>query len=413
MAFKKLLFINLFGTLFFLTWTNCCLSQELERRISLSDSTKSSYKSSIRIGTPTNKEIEMELNDYTASFYRYDVRYTNHWFNLKEKINAKSGIQLSINYSSIFMGASSKISDENRMTAASGIFDATVKWTFINRKSATNQGSIIFWTDSRHLYYGSVTPQLLNFETGSALIPAGKFNKWSYRALVVYYQQGLFNNRAGFAIGKIDLPDWLNYHGLMHPLLHFADFALIAGLNDVSGEDISNKRFLDWGAKNISSGKFLKMVEFQFTPGRSEWASKRISVTAWHSDELLESDESFFTSPSSKGITFQASWVINDRYTPVFTLGISDGEGTNTLATTSVSLMNGWFFTSHDLIGIGLNYTKSAITDTGQFLAEAIYRFTLSKTTSFTPVLKFVIDPVLHPDKEFLLYYGIRSRISI
>jgi hypothetical protein len=396
----------------------------------------------MKVGTPTNKDVEMELDDFAAPFYRWDITVTQSWFDLKKKLQDRTGLSVSINYTTLYMGARDRISSENQQNAAGGIFDATIKWDFINRKKNKNVGSIILWTDWRHIYYGNVPPQFLNFETGSATLSATKFNKWNYRVLEFYYQQGLFDNRLGFAVGKIDMPDWFNFHGLLHPMLHFTDlafsvsptvswsnpgmgvvvggwldnkrrFALLAGLNDVAGDDLSSSVFWDMGWHQWSNGKFLKMVEFQYTPERARWYFNRFSATYWHSDELMETHNSFFTTLSSHGFSLQGTWVIQDKYIPTFTFGLSDGKGANALSKLNISLMNGWYFKSHDLLGIGLNYTESSINGNSQFLTEGFYRFTLSKTTAITPVVKMVINPSLNQNVGILLYYGIRGRISM
>ena len=233
------------------------------------DSMLSGYKPQLKVGSPTNKELEMALQDHKAPFYRLDTKVTQPWFDWKRKVKDSIGIKLSINYTAMFIGATSTIAEGNQQTAASGIFDATLNWNIINRKKGKNQGNIIFWIDQRHLYFGEVAPQNLNFETGSATFPAVKFGKWDIRMLELYYQQKLFD-RIAIVVGKIDMPDWFNYHGLLHPMMHFTDFGLniiptvswsnpglgvvvggwldkkkrfgvLAGLNDVAGDDISQK----------------------------------------------------------------------------------------------------------------------------------------------------------------------------
>jgi len=424
---------------------NCCviLSFSQERKVLKSiDSTKSGYQKTIESGAPTNKDVEMELNDYAVPNYRWKIKYSNGWFDWKKRVNENIGLQISVNYSSIFMGSSDKLDQGLTKTAASGIFDATLKWTFINRKKGKDRGSLVVWSDWRHLYYGSVAPQFLFLETGSGTMNATKFNKWRFHVLEFYYQQSFFNDRMDVVIGKIDMPDWFSYNGLAHPMLHFTDLAfsvgptvswsnpgfgiaaggwlnnkrtigLVAGLNDVAGVDLNNPDFFDLGTDQWGNGNFLKMVELNYSPSSSRYYYNRIAVTAWHSDELLDNDDSFFVSPSSKGISFQGTWVINDKIIPVIAVAFSDGDGANSLATTNISLSNAWYFPNNDLFGIGINYSTSSISGRSQVLSEVFYRWTLSQTTAFTPVIKGIINPALNSDINFLFYYGIRGRISI
>jgi hypothetical protein len=342
----------------------------------------------------------------------------------------------------MFLGTSHTVSEESQKTAASGIFDITIIANVVNRKKGKNKGSIVFWTDSRHLYYGDVAPQFMFQEAGTATMPAVLFNKWQFHTLEFYYSQELFNDRMGFVIGKIDLGDWFQYNAMAHPLLHFTDlafsvnptvswsnpgfgigvggwlnkkktFMLTAGMNDIAGVNTADPGFFNLGISQWKKGKFLKMVEFAYTPGRSNYYYNRFSFTYWHADELTEADNSYFTSPASSGFSLQGSWVIQDKYVPIVTFGLSDGKGANSLSKLNISVMNGFHFLSNDLVGIGLNYTESTISGEGQFMSELFYRFTWSKTTAITPVVKAVFNPALNPTTNFLIYYGIRARITM
>jgi porin len=401
----------------------------------------SGYKSEKLSLNPNNKDMEMEIQDRKAPYYRLDVKVSQPWFDWKKRLNDNTGIKLSFNYTSQFLGATSVIQDGMQQTAFSGIFDATINWNFINRKKDKNKGSLIFWVDSRHLYYGETPPHFLNFNAGSALLPALKFNKWTFRTLEFYYQQQLFNGRAGLVVGKIDMPDWFTYHGLLHPMMHFSDlgfsvnptvnwsnpgfgivaggwldkkkrFGIQAGLNDVAGDNLNSPNFLDMGTTGWENGKFLKMVEFMYAPTSNPYFS-RIGLTYWHSDELLADEGSWFQTPSSQGFTVQGTWFIKEKYIPIVTFGLSDGMGANALTKLNLSLMHGWYFQNHDMFAIGLNYTESTISGRGQYLSEIFYRLTVSKALVITPSVKMVLNPALDSERTFLGYYGVRTRISL
>ena len=401
----------------------------------------SNYQRQLKVGNPTNKDAEMAIQDIEAPFYRVKTFVTQPWFDYKKKVNEKTGLQLSVNYTSMFMGASDVVDENADNFATSGIFDATLNWQFINRKKGKNQGNLIFWVDSRHLYAGDNVPQFFNFQTGSALIPATKFNEWSIRTLEFYYQQKIAD-RVAFAVGKIDLTDWFSYNGLIHPMKHFMDYGfsvnpttnwpnaglgIVAGgwLNerktlgfkvgvaDMAGDNFASKKFMDFGTEGFQNGSLMKIAEINFSPGSDQYYFQRVSFTYWHSDELTPEDDTWFLTSSSSGWSVQGTWVFEDKYIPVVTFGMSDGEGGNVLSNINLSMMHGWFFKSHDLLGIGLNYTQSSINDEDQYLTEIFYRYTVSRTIAVTPVFKTVLNPALNPDEDLLFYYGIRSRISL
>lgn len=59
--------------------------------VSIFDSTKSNYKPDIRLGNPTNKDVEMALDDTEAPFYRYKIIHSKPWFDFKKKLNKDTG----------------------------------------------------------------------------------------------------------------------------------------------------------------------------------------------------------------------------------------------------------------------------------------------------------------------------------
>lgn len=417
-------------------------SDSLRSNVGVTDSTKSGYKSQYKMGSPTNKENELELNDYAVKEYRYDLKYMDGWYATKKKINEKTGLKYSINYSSMYLGASSRIDESKQQNAAGGILDLILIWDVFRFKNGVDFGGFVFWTDWRHNYYGDVPVSKLNFDVGSATLPAVLFNNWSPRVVEFYYQQSFFKKRMGLVAGKIDLGDWFAYNGLAHPLLHFTDLvfsvsptvswsnmglgiagggwidkdrtvALLIGAIDVAGDDVSKRNYFDIGASQFFSGNLLKMAEFQFTPKRAKYYTNRLSATIWHSDELTVEDESFFTSPSSKGFALEGTWTFTNKHITALTFGLSDGKGANALSKINASAMHGINFENHDLFAAGINYTKSTISDENQFLTEVFYRWTWSKTTSITPVIKLVVNPALNPNVDLLVYYGIRGRVSL
>lgn len=434
---KTLVMDRLIFLLFFLLLSVASFPQE---GISV-DSTLSGYQLELKLGNPTNKSIEIAEQDIAAPYYRFDVVKTKSWFDFKKRLNENSGIQISTNYTSAFMGASSTIEEGSVLNAASGIWDFTIKWDFINRKKGKNKGTLVYWIDSRHSYYNDFPAQNLYQETGSGLINALKFGQWSLRTLEFYYQQSILNDRAAVIVGKIDMADWFTYNGLLHPMMHFTDFAfsvnptvswsntglgvvvggwldkkkrfgLVAGFNDVAGDNISENNFLDMGAKNWDDGKFLKMAEFNFSPNSNLYYFNRLSFTVWHSDETSADENDWYTSPSNTGFSVQGTWFINNKHIPVFTIGMSDGDAANRLSRLNISAMYGRVFKNHDMFAVGINYTESAISKSAQGLCEVFYRYTLSKALTFTPVVKGVINPALDANRDFLFYYGMRSRIS-
>ncbi|MCK5573211.1 MAG: carbohydrate porin, partial [Bacteroidetes bacterium] len=369
-------------------------------------------------------------NQKQEPYFRIPIRVFKPWFDFKKEVNENLGIQFGLNYTFTFIGASSGITESSATSAGSGVFDIPVSWTLVGKESG-NTGTLFFKLENRHVY-SDVAPMFLGFQTGSILLPATKFNEFTFRFTEFYWQQALFDKSFQFVLGKLDPTNYFTFYGLIHPFMHFTGYGFsvspsvnwpnqawgtivsymftpniyaMGGLLDVTGDLFADGDVLN-GGDYFFKGKLFKTIEVGYVPSFEERYFKKVSVLYWHSDEVVESS-------MGQGVALASHWFIKEKYIPFFLAGFSNGGGANTLAEATVSLGNGFRFKTHDILAIGLNWTHPAGGLRDQYTAEVFYRFMLTEHLAFTPDLQLVLNPSLNPEKDFLAYFVIRGRMTL
>lgn len=399
----------------------------------LTDSTFSGYKDKDGMGGPTSIEAQLELeNQIKEPYFRIPIRVFKPWFEAKKKINDKTGLEFGINYTSVYLGASTGINDSSQTNSGGGIFDIPISWSPIGKNSG-NTGTFSIKFETRHGYGDGVTPMFLGFETGSILLPATKVNSFTFRITEFYYQQTLFKEHLKFAIGKLDPTNYFNFWGMINPFTNFFGYGfstsptanwpnqglgtvisvlptkkkniyIMGGVFDVIGDSYSEDDFFNTGDQ-FFEGNLFKSVEVGYIKSYAERYFKRISLTYWHSDATQGVDV-------GQGVSFSSHWFFKEKYIPFIRAGISNGKGVNTLAEKYIAIGNGFRFKSHDILNIGFNWAKpTGLRD--QYTFEIYYRFNLTEHLAITPDLQWVINPSLNEDINNMAYWGIRARFTL
>ena len=414
---------------------NLLFSQEIQ-----SPSDSIGYENNDNLGGPKSVGRQLEVNNNKVLFkHRFEGQTLKKLYDWKARLNEKHGLKLGIYYTSVYLHSSQTISSDNINYAASGILDLQAGWTLIGHKTQKNTGTFYIKINSRHLYTGanSTSPMFHGVsESGYYGLPAAAFRKYSIRINELNWQQNLFNNRAGFVVGKVDMTNYFNFHGLVIPWQHFIGYGsslsgtvnwgnqglgavvmgrpteklyVMAGIVDVYGDRYKDGQFLDFGSY-FMDGKFMYMGEIGFVPNYAERYYKKISVTAWYSDSYTNFSDNFVG--SGQGIAISSHWFIQQKYAPYIRFGISNGVGENTFYKTDIQIGHAILFRTYDMLGTSVSWNKPNIGGEDQYTAEVFYRFTLSSHLEITPSTQLIINPALIPDKSSLFYFGIRGRAT-
>jgi len=192
-----------------------------------SDSTTSDYQNQDALGGPKSIGAQLKTdNQKKESYFRVPIRVMTPWYDWKKKIAENTGLQIGINYTTVYMQASSVIDetmhDEN---TGGGILDIQLGWTLIGRKSGKNKGTLFAKINHRHAY-GSYTSPMFHgiFESGYYGLPAVGFNDYTFRALELNWQQNFADDKVTLVVGKVDPTNYFNFHGLVVPWTSFLGY---------------------------------------------------------------------------------------------------------------------------------------------------------------------------------------------
>ena len=447
MTIKELVLSHLKETLLFILFFAPLLSigQENGTKM-LGDSSHSSYEDESVIGGPKTVGAQLAVDNRKKDFYfRMPIKVTKPWFDLKDSVYKKTGIQFGISYTSVYVHSSAVKNDSvNKAGAGSGRLDINLGWNFINRKKGKNKGTLFFRINDRHTYGGSsnTSPMFHGInESGYYGLPAVGFRDYSMRFLELNYQQTFFNDVAHLVVGKVDPTNYFNFHGLIVPWQHFLGYGasvsgtvnwpnqgvgavfdirpqkniyIMGGVSDAYGDRYEDDDWLDMG-RTFDDDAFFKAVEVGYVPSFGERYFKKISLMYWETDGYNAQTESdTFAVAESKGWAFSAHWFFKERYVPFVRLATSDGNGENAFYKSDIQLGCGFRFKSHDMIGISFSAADPNIPDVDdQYTMELFYRFNLTPGLEITPDFQYIMNPTLNPNVSDLVYFGIRGRINM
>lgn len=404
------------------------------------DST-SVYKNEEGFGGPKTVGAQLQIDNAPKFNYRIPITHTKSWYDFKTRFSEKTGIEFGINYTSLFIWSSETISEENTRNANSGVFDLQAGWTFLNRKKGKNTGKIFFKINDRHSYRGpgSTSPMFHGInESGYYGLPATGYRDYSIRMLELNYQQALFDNRFHFVLGKIDVTNYFNFHGLIVPWQHFIGYTasvsgsvnwpdqglggvvsfrptqnlyIMGGLTDVRGDVFREGEFLNFGDQ-FQEWKFWKGLEIGYVPSFGERYFKKISITYWNSDAYTNVNGDSID--SGEGVAVSAHWFFQERFIPFVRFGISDGNGENVFYKADIQLGHGYRFLNYDILGVSLSWNDPNVPDANdQITAELFYRMNLTAHFEVTPSIQYISNPTFNPDDNNLFYLGFRGRITL
>ncbi len=404
-----------------------------------SNSTESGYENLDAMGGPKTIGAQLKLdNQKKESFFRVPVRVTQPWYDWKARLHEQTGIQLGINYTSVYMTASDVIDESvNNKNTGSGILDIQLAWNLVGRKSGKNKGTLFLKINNRHAY-GSLTNSMFHgiFESGYYGLPAVGFNDYSTRILELNWQQGFMDNKIQFVVGKVDMTNYFNFHGLVIPWSSFLGYGsslsgtvnwpnqgigiigsyrfndnwyAMGALADAYGDDFSMNNFLDLGDQ-FFDGNMFKAVEVGYVGSMAERYFKKISLTYWSTDGYTRNG---IDVASSNGIAFTSHWFFQDKFAPYFRFAFSEGNGENAFYKKDVQIGHGFVMRSHDLLGTSFSWAETNIPGSkDQMTVEVYYRVQITERLAITPDFQWILNPTLNPNVNSLTYIGVRGRVT-
>jgi porin len=389
------------------------------------------------VGGPKEMARELEVdNTPRERAYRIPIRVMDGWYDWKADLTERTGLQFNINYNAAYTQASATIEEGAPDWAASGVLELSAGWTLFGRESG-NKGTLFAKGVSRHSIGSDRTPMFLGFSTGYYGLPATAFREYSFRMVELNWAQQLFDQRLAFVLGKIDLTNYFNFHGLIVPWRHFLgygssvsgtvnwgnpgwggvvsvrpteQFFVMGGIADAEGDPFLDGEFLT-GGDHFFDGRLMKMIEVGWVPTFAERYFKKISVMYWDADEFEAYDGS--TSAAGNGWAASAHWFFNDTWAPYLRVASGSGGGFNTFYDTQVQAGVGRVARNYDMLGISASWSDTNIPDSeDQYTGEVFWRFVLTQHFEVTPSLQLIGNPTLNPGQDWMTYLSLRTRLT-
>lgn len=350
-------------------------------------------------------------------------RLAEPWFEFKQHLDEACGLQLSIDESMFYQTATSSLGETD---AASGLVRVYGQWTLSGR-GTNNPGQLVFKGENRHRMT-TVTPFDLGFEAGSILPTGTFFSEFDYGVTNLFWKQYLCDRDLVFAVGKIDVTDFVDVYGLMNPLMHFINLGFSTnptiavpnqGLGFAFGAMLTDKLYLQAGVADANGQptlagfdtffddrEYFSYVELGLTSSRDRIYLDNVHATLWHSDARDKA-----ATPEGWGIAMTAQKFLDDKWLPFLRFGYADGDAS--LMQTTLSTGIGLRRTNNDVAGIGISFGKPADgTLRDQFSSEGFYRAQLTQYLAVTPDVQLIADPALNPNQDVLALFGIRIRAA-
>lgn len=353
------------------------------------------------------------------------------WFAFKERLNRDHGFAFGLDYNALWQGASQS---PGRNQAAGGALRIFGQWTLLGRGSE-DVGFLVYKVENRHRLGASIAPKALGFETGYTGLTAVPFSDIGWALTNLYWDQRFLGNRLAFAVGVVDVTDYVDVYGLVDSWTAFSNLAfttnptipapnqglglacrvlaanniyLLGGMADANGDPSEPGDFF---RSLVDEAEYFSHLEIGWVSSFANRFSDNIHLTAWHVDQRQKAG-----TPSGWGLAFSISRLLAQRWEPFLRMGYAKDGGA--LWERSLSLGLGWHARERgDLIGVGLNWSRPSADTLGpglgdQYTAEIFYRVQVLKLLTVTPGVQLLLDPAQNPEEDLIAILGVRARVS-
>jgi porin len=385
------------------------------------------YQDIEQFGGPSSVSGQLaEDNTFDAPQFRCPrlQRHFDPWFEWKQRLDSSCGLQLSVDESMFYQAATSSLGETD---AASGLVRVYGQWTLLGRGSS-NPGQLVFKGENRHRMGTRITPFDLGFEAGSILPTGTFFSEFNYGVTNLFWKQYFCDRDFVFAIGKIDVTDFVDVYALLNPLMHFINLGFSTnptiavpnqGLGFAAGAMLTDRLYLQGGFADANGQptlagfntffddrEYFSYLELGLTASRDRIYLDNLHLTLWHTDARDKAQ-----TPEGWGVALTAQKFLCEKWLPFFRFGYADGDAA--LMQTIFSTGLGMRRENNDVAGIGVSFGKPAdgsLRD--QFTSEVFYRFQLTQFLAVTPDIQLIGNPALDPSEDALALFGLRLRAA-
>ena len=358
--------------------------------------------------------------------------FLQNYFNWKDGVKEKYGLDFSVDYTMGFLGASNTIGTEDGFSGGAVRLFGT--WDLTGRETG-NTGSFVFKIENRHRY-SDIPPSGTASQIGYVGLILPVLSDIGTRLTNLYWRQNLKQGRVEIIGGMIDTTDWVDVYALASPWTGFYNFALATGGASIPVPDdaalgvyvnamLSENLYIIGGFADSNADsthpfdgfdtffndhEYFKTLELGWVSSRERFYLDNMHVTYWHADEREAASVA-----SGWGVNFSYSRSFDEKWMPFFRGGYAKDGGTLLQKTLSTGLGYHWG-ENNSLLGLGFNWGQPNEDTFGpdlddQYAVELFARLQVLRILQITPDIQYIRNPARNPDADHSWVFGVRARL--
>jgi porin len=408
---------------------------------------QSGYNKIIQFGGPDSVSGQLRKGDEVRTSRYYSEDLQNAWepyFDWKSDLHKDHGIAFSINTwllyqnaSDIYVAPGNTDPDRSKDDALGYIARFQGAWTFMGREGGS-QGRIEWRVEQRGNVGGSnIAPATLGNNVGVVGLNTGfPYNEeFDLDLAVINWTQGLFDNRAGFAVGRLAFDAYLDANSFQTPAGGFLNRGLVfnptlpttgvgalgavaetfVGQNVRVGGQIydANAKNGNWDYDTFKEGEYIKALELAFVASQARHKTDMLQFTYWKTDRIdLTARE------PGEGWVMTGTWKFAN-WSPFVKYGNSNGGGgtaSEEYAAAGFKLKPAfdqtwsagaaWSKPVPDLV-------NKPARRKDEYVFEVSYIYQVSKNFSLMPDIQYIKDPADNPQDNDSWILGLRAMLFL
>jgi porin len=400
---------------------------------------QSGYDKLFQFGGPDGVSGQLRKGDEERTAKYDSIVLQKAWkpyFDWKKDLNKKYGLAFGINTWLLYQNATDVLPDTDD-DALGYIARFLGTWTFMGRDGGS-QGRIEWRVETRgNVGGGNIAPATLGSNIGVVGLNTGfPYNEeFDLDIAVLNWTQGFFDNRAGFAVGRLAFDAYLDANPFQTPSGGLLNRGLIlnptlpttgvgalgavaetfVGNNIRLGAQIydANAKNGNWDYDTFEEGEYIKAVEFAWVPSQARHKTDMIQFTYWKTDRIDLTNRE-----AGEGWAMTATWKF-DKWSPFLKYGNSDGGGgtaSEEYAAAGFKLKSAF----DQIWTAGAAWSKPVPDPVNnpnrredEYVFEVSYIYQVSKNFSLTPDIQYIIDPADNPLEDDSWVLGLRALVFL